>query len=194
MNTTPQHPIITALNSVTELFTRMDVPYMVFGGIANSIYGNPRQTFDIDIKFILETDIEQFLEGLNRIGRVLPEYPIKFISETNVIPIDVHGIKVDLVRAELPFEKEAIRRSRPVNFLGIGIKVCTPEDLIIHKAVSVREKDWADIQFIIENMKNDMDWDYLLGHCQDLSVFLNDPDILNRVKRYRNASATSDAS
>ena len=37
----------------------MHIPYMIIGGIANSIYGNPRQTFDIDIK--VQVDIETII-------------------------------------------------------------------------------------------------------------------------------------
>jgi hypothetical protein len=181
-----QHPIVIALDSVTKLFTKMDVAYMIFGGIANSIYGNPRQTFDIDIKLILETDVGPFLKELSRIGKILPEDPIKFVSETNVIPVDIHAVRVDLVVAELSFEKEAIRRSRFMNFLGVEIKVCTPEDLVIQKAISIREKDWMDIQYVIENMKCQLDWDYLLAHCRDLAVFLDNPDIINRIEKFKN--------
>jgi len=160
---------------------------MVFGGIANSIYGNPRLTFDIDIKFMLKAkeDLRAFIEDLKEVGKIVPADPIEFVSQTNVIPIDIHNVRVDLVVAELPFEKEAISRSRSKDFFGHTIKVCTPEDMIIQKAVSVREKDWTDIQYIIENRGTDMDWTYLLKHCRELAEFLDDPDIFNRVKRWK---------
>ena len=41
--------LIKALTSITNWLEKMEIPYMVFGGIANSLYGNPRQTFDIDV-------------------------------------------------------------------------------------------------------------------------------------------------
>jgi len=159
---------------------------MVFGGIANSIYGNPRQTFDIDIKFNLKSkkDLNPFLEELGRVGNVIPADPMSFVAETNVIPVDINHVRVDLVVAELPFETEAIHRSRSTDFFGVDIRVCTPEDLIIQKAVSVREKDWADIRYIIENRGQDMDWGYLLKHCKDLAEFLDDPTIHERVKNW----------
>ena len=160
---------------------------MVFGGIANSIYGNPRLTFDIDIKFMLkeEEDLSVFIEDLKEVGKIVPANPITFALETNVIPIDIHNVRIDLVVAELPFEKEAIRRSRSIDFFEHKIQVCTPEDMIIQKAVSVREKDWADIQYIIENRGNDLDWTYLLKHCHDLSEFLDDRNIIDRIKKWK---------
>jgi len=166
----------------------MNISYMVFGGIANSIYGNPRQTFDVDIKFSLESkyEMEQFVEELKSVSTLLPDKPIQFIKETNVIPIEIDDVRVDLVVAELPFEIKAIQRSVYVEFLNIKIRVCLPEDLIIQKAVSTREKDWLDIRTIIENQSDKMDWNYLLNHCRELSNFLSKPEIYKRIKKWKN--------
>ena len=183
-----ENPIIKALETITELLERMEVPYMVFGGIANSIYGNPRQTFDIDIKFFFksDTDLDPFLDNLSMVGEIVPDDIKGFIEETNVIPVDIHGVRVDLVFAGLPFEKEAIERSQSMVFFNINMKVCTPEDLIIQKAVSTREKDWTDINYITENLEDELDWSYLLKHCKDLSELLDDPDIYSRIERKKN--------
>ncbi len=64
--------LIKALSTITGWMERMNISYMVFGGIANSIYGNPRQTFDVDIKFTLESNdkMEQFVEDLK--SRAIP--------------------------------------------------------------------------------------------------------------------------
>ena len=180
--------LIKALSTITSWMERMNISYMVFGGIANSIYGNPRQTFDVDIKFSLESKdkLEQFVEELKSIAILLPDEPIQFIKETNVIPIEIDEVRVDLVVADLPFEIEAIQRSRYVDFSNTKIKVCLPEDLIIQKAVSTREKDWFDIRTIIENQSDKMDWNYLLKHCKDLSNFLSKPEIYNQIKKWKN--------
>lgn len=42
--------LIESLSEIVEFLKINKIPYMIFGGIANSIYRNPRQTFDIDIK------------------------------------------------------------------------------------------------------------------------------------------------
>jgi hypothetical protein len=179
--------LIKALASLTDWLERMEIPYMVFGGIANSIYGNPRQTFDIDIKFSLRSSdrMKPFLEELRKVAKILPEKPLEFVAETSVVPVEMDEVRVDLVVAELPFEKEAIQRSRYVDFFGKKIKVCLPEDLIIQKAVSMREKDWMDIKEVIANQRHNMEWSYLLKHCKDLSSFLDDPTIYERIKTWK---------
>jgi hypothetical protein len=180
--------LIKTLNSITGWLEKANIAYMVFGGIANSIYGNPRQTLDIDIKFSLGSkgQMKPFLEELEKVAKIIPEDPLTFVEQTNVIPAEIDGVRIDLVVAELPFELEAIRRSRYVEFSGGRIKVCLPEDLIIQKAVSTREKDWMDIQQIIENQRHKMDWDYLFKHCKELSSFLDDPGIHGRIKGWKN--------
>ena len=178
------NPLIRALHAVTAWLESHDIPYMVFGGVANSLYGNPRQTFDIDIKFNLPQQMEaaSFLEALGEEAEILPEDPKRFLNETNVIPIEIDGVRVDLVLGELPFEIEAIQRSRLMNVFGREIRVCLPEDLVIQKAVSNRQKDWMDIQEIIRLQGHTMDREYLLGHAKDLSDFLSDPGIHDRIK------------
>jgi predicted nucleotidyltransferase len=180
--------LVEAVKRATALLDEMRVPYMVFGGIANSIYGNPRLTFDVDIKFLLEQpdEMERFLAGIASIATILPRDPKRFIRETNVLPVDINGVRTDLVKAELPFEKEAIARSRAIDFYGATIRVCTAEDLIIQKAVSTREKDWHDIKCIIENQHDRMNWAYLLKHCQELARFLDRKDIHDKIKGWLN--------
>ncbi len=182
------NPIIKALADITSLLDSLEIPYMVFGGIANSLYGNPRQTFDIDIKFFLksEKELKPFIEHLSKAGKIIPANPEAFIKDTNVIPVDIHDVRIDLVFAELPFEKEAIQRSKIMTFFDVNIKTCTPEDLVIQKVISTREKDLADINYIIENMRNELDWNYMLKHCKDLSVFLDTPEIYDKVKSLQN--------
>ena len=180
--------LIEALTKITRWMEQMKIPYMVFGGIANSIYGNPRQTFDVDIKFSLKSkdEMESFLEELEFIAKIIPDNPPQFVEETNVIPVDIDNVRVDLVVAELPFEKEAIQRSQYIRFSNTKIRVCQPEDLIIQKAVSTREKDWMDIRYVIKNQRHKMDWDYLLTHCKELSEFLSKPAIYDRIKAWKN--------
>lgn len=186
----PTNPIIKALVSITELMGSMCIPYMVFGGIANSVYGNPRQTFDIDIKFTMKSneDLNSFLRAVEKLGKIVPSDPMDFFEKTNVLPIDIHGVRIDLVAAGLPFEREAIERSRTLDFYGISVKVCTLEDLIIQKAVSVREKDWMDIHYLIESKGKDVDWKYLLKHCKDLADFLEDNEIYHRIRKWKDES------
>jgi len=184
-----KHPLIKALDCVVSFLQKQQIPYMIFGGIANSIYGNPRQTFDIDIKVEVEAGrpVETFIEKVAQIGQLLPENPRQFIDQTAVLPVMVNDIRIDIVFAHLPFEIESIRRSQEQKLAGLTLRVCTIEDLIIHKAISTRLKDWDDIATLIRLHKTKLDWPYLKQHCQELAEFLQRPDLLKDILRYKNA-------
>jgi hypothetical protein len=64
------------------------------------------------------------------------------------------GTDIDLSLGILPFEEEMVERSRLVEIGPIKLRLPTPEDLIIMKAVAHRQKDLADIQAIAENHPN----------------------------------------
>jgi hypothetical protein len=51
----------------------------------------------------------------------------------------------------LPFEVEAVERSILYPIGSISVRLPTPEDLIIFKAIAHRPKDLLDIQAIIES-------------------------------------------
>ena len=120
-------------------------------------------------------------------GKVLPEDPIQFVKETGVIPVESDGVRIDFILANLDFEKEAIIRSERRDISGIKAMVTTAEDLIIQKSISLRERDWMDIKGVIvnQNQNQNLDWDYLLKHVKDLSEFLSNPGILDKINLYR---------
>jgi hypothetical protein len=64
---------------------------------------------------------------------------------------DASGISVDISLGMLPFEVEAVERSIIHEVGSVTIRLPTPEDLIIFKAVAHRPKDLLDIQAIIES-------------------------------------------
>ncbi len=159
---------------------------MIIGGLANGLYGQSRQTFDIDVKIILsDENLPEFLNNISHSGKVLPEDPIQFVKETGVIPVDLNGVRIDFIPANPDFEKEAIIRSECRDIYGIKAPLTTAEDLIIQKCISVRDRDWMDIKGVIATQNRNLDWDYLLKHVKDLSEFLSNPEILTKINLYR---------
>jgi hypothetical protein len=180
--------LIKTLKKVTRWLEKQKVQYMIFGGIANTIYGSPRQTFDIDIKILLESEkeVNAFTDRLGSFAKIIPEKPLHFLKETCVLPVIVNDIRVDFVIANLPYEKEAVKRSQLIETFGISVYVCQPEDLIIQKAVSTRSKDWLDIEALIENQRQLLDWDYIMKHIKELSVFLERPGMHSKIVELKN--------
>ncbi len=179
--------IQSALKKIVEYFETKEINYMLFGGLVNNIYGQPRQTFDIDIKIFLDKiDLGSFLKNLKEVFKVLPNNPEKFISDTHVLPIEIDKIKIDIVFALLPYELNSIKNAVQTDYSGINLKVITPEDFIIHKMISYREKDWQDIIGVVINQTNNLNWDYILHNAKELSEMLDDSELINKLLKLKN--------
>jgi hypothetical protein len=154
---------------------------MFIGGVANLVWGRPRQTLDLDIVVMCRKEsIPVFLERLGPSFRVLPSDPLSFVAETSVLPLIVaDGIPIDLIFARLPYEEAAVARAVDILFDGVKVKVCTAEDLIIHKVISERAIDREDVKGIIATRGARLDRNYLDPKVLELSIFLGRPEIWN---------------
>jgi hypothetical protein len=57
----------------------------------------------------------------------------------------------------------------------------------VQKAISEREKDWLDIEGICKNLTKKLDWNYILGHAQNLADWLDKPEILHKLAGLKDA-------
>ena len=131
---------------LAEGLDKRGLPYMIIGGQAVLLYGEPRLTRDIDIT--LGLDIDRFDEiislsqdlGLNP----LPQDPLKFAGETMVLPTQekTTGIRVDFIFSFTPYESQAIRRARKIFLRHQAVCFASPEDVVIHKIVAGRPEIW----------------------------------------------------
>ncbi len=170
-----------ALEELQDWLRGQEIPFMVIGGIANLIWGEPRLTQDIDITVeVPEGKINELVAKLSEVFKVLPESPLSFVKAVRVIPIEVEGVRADLILAGTKYEREAIERVIDMSFGGVKVRICTPEDLIIHKAISERERDWEDIEGILLRKGNDLDKTYLMGWLHQFAQVIERPDIPKR--------------
>jgi hypothetical protein len=168
-----------ALVSIAEQLEALEIPYMVIGGMANAIWGEPRATLDVDVTvWVDEERIDVLTEQLAEQFTILPKNPAKFIRQTRVLPMDTEaGVRIDMIFGIIPFEHDAIRRSVRRKVAGRSIHFCTAEDLIIHKIISEREQDQRDWQAILRLRSSDLDRQYLDPRIRELSDALERPEI-----------------
>jgi hypothetical protein len=60
-------------------------------------------------------------------------------------------IDIDVSLGILPFEEEMVERGSVKIFANLSIRLPTPEDLVIMKAIAHRPKDLEDIRTVAEN-------------------------------------------
>ncbi len=147
-------PFRAALEAVQHLFTRFDNRGVIIGGIAVGLLGKPRFTEDVDAIFLLSIDdISNFLEaaGEERIRARRPD-AIEFGRKNRVLLLRhvPSNVNIDISLGILPFEEEMVTRGRIQNLTALSIRLPTPEDLIIMKAVAHRPKDLEDIRSIVD--------------------------------------------
>jgi hypothetical protein len=155
-----------------ELLTRLGaaldrhaLPYMVIGGQAVLVHGEPRLTRDIDITVGVGVEgIDRVLAMVADLGlTLLPEDPHAFAVQTMVVPaVDVgSGIRVDLILSFTPYEAEAIRRAQDVPIGSGSVRVATAEDLVVLKVFAGRPRDLEDVRMVL--VRNpDMDRGYVV--------------------------------
>jgi hypothetical protein len=180
-----------ALAGITSFLERNEVPYMVIGGIANLIWGEPRATLDVDVTVLVPPDrTEGFIQSVRRDYTVLVDDPSTFVRDTRVLPVAARSnVRIDLIFGLLPFEEEAVRRAVPVEAAGRTLRVCTAEDLILMKAISDRPRDLEDARSIVKRRLSVLDLAYLEPRIAEMAVLMERHEIVTRWRQWK-AEAT----
>ena len=152
------------------------IPYMVIGGQAVLVHGEPRLTRDIDITLGVDaTELQKVLIAATA-ASLTPSVsdPEAFVRTTNVLPLSDSptGLRVDLIFSFTPYESEAIRRAIAVTFDGVPVRFASAEDLIIHKLVAGRPRDIEDVAGILAR-KPSLDDLYLDGWLASFHEIVN---------------------
>ncbi len=172
---------------LTDLAGRLDaagIGYMVIGGTAAIVWGVGRTTIDVDIIVALRKRyLPRLLAALGDTVEVLTPDPMAFANKTGVVPARHRsGMRVDLILGSIAYAKRAIARAKAVDIGGATVNVCTPEDLLLLKIVSTRERDRADVQSLIRLRRDSLDRRYLDPRVHELALLLEDPSIEQRYR------------
>jgi hypothetical protein len=148
----------TLLKRLAAGLANAGLPYMVFGGQAVLLYGEPRLTRDIDVTLGVDpSEFARVSSVVQSLGlRLLTEKPEEFVRETLVLPaIDAEtGIRVDFVFSLSGFERAAIERSRKIDVDGVGVQFISLEDLIVMKLLAGRPRDLEDAAAVLRKNRD----------------------------------------
>jgi hypothetical protein len=180
--------------SISSELKRRHIPYMLIGGQAVLLYGEPRLTRDIDIT--LGVDVDKLHDIISLIGdlslKILPDNVENFVRETMVLPA-IHeetGMRIDFIFSFSPYERQAIARARKVRMLDQDVYFAAPEDVVIHKIVAGRTRDMEDVRGILLKMP-DIDLAYIRRWLDDFSAALEDDEIKKRLENLVKTFAAS---
>ncbi len=172
---------------VHQYFQSLGLPYAVIGGMAVQWWGEPRMTKDVDLTVVAPLDQPSSVF----IQRVLDRFParidnaLEFAQRSRVILLTAsNGCPVDISLGLPGYEDEVM--GRVVEFElepGQAIRVCSAEDLIIHKAIAGRPQDVRDVEGIVYRQRDALDVVIIRGWLQAFAELLDNPEIVERFER-----------
>jgi hypothetical protein len=103
---------------------------------------------------------------------------MEFAKKSRVLLLrhSASGANIDITLGVLPFEEEVVTRSKVYDTGMLSIRLPTPEDFIIMKAVAHRPKDLIDIQSIID-AHPDLDVDRIRRWAKSFTDVLETPGL-----------------
>ena len=158
-----------------------NIPYIIIGGQAVLLYGEPRLTRDIDITLGFGADkYKEIIDIVKQLNfKVLVDDPSSFISQFMVLPVidENSGIKIDFIFSFSVYEKKAIDRANKINIDGIEVNFSSLEDVLVHKIIAGRPRDIEDIRNILLKNKK-IDKEYVLKWLTDFDRSLGESFVI----------------
>jgi hypothetical protein len=160
------------LERIAHCLDSADIPYMIIGGQAVLLYGEPRLTKDIDVTLGVDLVHLQKVLLAAREMKITPLVnPETFTRQTMVLPCSdpETGIRVDLIFSFSPFEQLAISRANVVHIGAADVRFASLEDLLIHKLFAGRPRDLEDARLILQKNPH-ADLSYIRHWLRELSA------------------------
>ncbi|HEV2478283.1 MAG TPA: DUF6036 family nucleotidyltransferase [Puia sp.] len=152
---------------IIDVLNSCEIPYMLSGSVAMSLYIVPRATQDFDfVVHLRPQDIDRFVENFKE-GYYCDKDAIEdAVQNRRMFNIIDHatGFKADfVVLKNEPFRQNEFTRRIPMEFFGKTIYVVSPEDLIISKLIWIQKLQSAIQMADIRNLvaSDNLDWEYI---------------------------------
>ena len=184
---------------VTSVLEALNIPYLIGGSLASTLYGMVRTTQDSDIITQMRPEhIQSFVTALQDefyIDEEMIASAIAHNSSFNIIHRETI-FKVDLfVPPPRPFLQSQFGRAQRQTFTfatEVSAKFATPEDTILAKLEWYRlggetsDQQWRDILGVVKTRADDLDLAYLRQWANTLGL----TDLLERALGSSSRSST----
>ena len=164
-----------------------NVRYLVVGGLAVVVIGEPRMTADVDvIAYLSQEGAENLVQHARAAGfDVDVALEIERLRATGTLRFKRTPFQLDIILASLPFEQDAMSRSTQREIFGCRVSFPTPEDLILFKVLAGRDKDMLDAVGIAKRHIASLDWAYIEAIVQELCDAAEDMSAWHRLEIVR---------
>lgn len=182
--------LLHSLADVQQRLEQAGIPSVAIGGLALSFWGEPRLTRDVDVKVLLSRDERTKLLALLADFTPLNADPDDALRRHGIAFFhNPQGIRLDMMLADTLFDETAIGRAQRITVgADIKVRVCTAEDLIVYKLLSLRPRDHADCETVIKRQGNALDDGYIENWLRQFELALDDSTLVQTYHRWRGLS------
>jgi hypothetical protein len=131
---------LEAAQKMGQLAAQAEIEWAVAGGLAMYIYGSPRLTKDVDI--IASKNLS-----------LAPKYRLSFGGSSYLLQVGKYAVQIDWIVRSDGYQKYYRAALKEAVKLPNGLRVVTPEWLVILKFNAGRQKDLDDIVFLLKQPK-----------------------------------------
>ncbi|MFB6264175.1 MAG: nucleotidyl transferase AbiEii/AbiGii toxin family protein [Bradymonadaceae bacterium] len=158
-------PLFDTLNEVAGLLDERGVEWVLVGGLAISVYVEPRFTRDIAIAISVSDDdeAERFVREWQSAGFAVPtvveqDAVGRLATARSHRPGDEHGVVVDLLFASSGIEPEIVDESRKVTIVpNLTVPVARPGHLFALKVLAADEEQRPQDEADLANLREILD-------------------------------------
>jgi hypothetical protein len=131
---------IEAAQQAGQLAAQEEIDWAIAGGLAMHLYGSPRLTKDVDI--IASKNLS-----------LTPKHRLSFGGSSYTLQIGKYAVQVDWIVRNDGYQKYYRAALKDAITLPNGLRLVTPEWLMILKINAGRQKDLDDIVFLLKRQK-----------------------------------------
>lgn len=179
--------LVRSVASLQHRLEQAGIPSAVIGGLAVSAWGEPRLTRDADLKVLAQRDERSRILQLLEDFTPLHANPDEALRRNGVAFFqDPTGARIDVMLAETSFDETVIGRASLIELQpDLVVRVCSAEDLIVYKSVSLRTQDRLDVEGIIRRQGDRLDDRYVEDWLLQFEKALDDSTLVAEYRRLR---------
>jgi Nucleotidyl transferase of unknown function (DUF2204) len=164
--------------------------YIVVGGLAVTVVGEPRLTADLDVVVFADLAalraLVTYAVGHGFTANVDDE--IAAVEQGGSIRLDRGSFHFDVIVRSLFIEDMAREHSRLRMLFGRHVRFPSPEDLAVLKVVAGRPRDLLDVEGIVRRHGAKLDRRYIQVTLEKVCELAEDHEILDRWRRLTSRS------
>jgi hypothetical protein len=131
---------IEAAQKVGQLAVQEEIEWALAGGLAMHLYGSPRLTKDVDI--IASRDLS-----------LTPQHRLGFGGSSYKMQVGKYAVQIDWIVRDDGYQKYYRAALKEAIELSNGLRLVTPEWLVILKLNAGQQKDFDDVVFLLKQRK-----------------------------------------